>query len=214
MDYKHYQQVRNAAWKILLDLKIKTLPVNPAAILSKLGISVGSYIENQNLIKHYHLEQVVKNSSGLTLHTQEKLIVLFNSTESKERIRFTLAHELGHIVCGHVSKGSVTLRNKEPGNNDNKIEREANMFAARLLAPACVLYECGLFDTDSISRVCGISLQSASFRLQRLRLLENRNQKFLETKGHGCFYQSSLEIKLREQFGEFISRLKNEDQRF
>lgn len=211
MNYKHYQKVRNAAWQILLDLKIESLPVNPAAIFLQLGIPIGSYIENQNLIKHYHLEQVTKNSSGLTLHTESKLIVLFNSTESKERIRFTLAHELGHIVCGHVYKGSVTLRNKEPGNNDNKIEREANMFAARLLAPSCVLHECHLFDTESISRVCGISIQSAAFRLQRLKLLEDRNQTFLETKGHGCFYQSFLEIELRKQFDQFINHLRNGD---
>lgn len=51
MNYKDYQKARNAAWKILLDMGIQALPVNPAEILTKLGIPIGRYSNNQKLIR-------------------------------------------------------------------------------------------------------------------------------------------------------------------
>lgn len=211
MDYKDYQNSRNAAWKLLLDLDIQTLPVNPGEILKKIGIPFGTYRKNQKLIQHYRLEKIAKTSSAFTLYITDVPIVLFDDTEMKERIRFSLAHELGHIICGHLSHGQITLRNKEPSKGDDRIEREANMFAARLLAPVCVFHEVQIFDAERISEICGISMQSATFRSERLKLLEERNKKFYIEKGHGCYYQSPLERQLLEQFQDYINHLKSGD---
>jgi len=63
----------------------------------------------------------------------EAAYILINSDKSRVRRRFTIAHELGHLVAGHLRRGQVvideTLNEREPQ------EREANAFAAGLLMP-------------------------------------------------------------------------------
>jgi Zn-dependent peptidase ImmA (M78 family)/DNA-binding XRE family transcriptional regulator len=60
--------------------------------------------------------------------------VLINSDKSRVRRRFTIAHELGHLVVGHLRRGQIvideTLTERAPQ------EREANAFAAGLLMTA------------------------------------------------------------------------------
>lgn len=77
----------------------------------------------------------------------------------------------------------------------NEAEQEANVFARDLLAPACVLHELHLSSAKEISRVCNISMQSATIRAERMKELEKRN----------AFYLHPLEREVRKQFEKFIS---------
>lgn len=62
-------------------------------------------------------------------HTDDVKIILYNSDiESKGRILWSKAHELGHIVLKHKQQGE-------------KEEIEANTFASQLLLPQCLLKE-------------------------------------------------------------------------
>jgi len=54
-------------------------------------------------------------------------------------------------------------------------------------------------------KYCDITQTAANFRLKRLMLLENRNERFLRERGHGCYYISPLEQKVRQQFDEYIN---------
>lgn len=62
-----------------------------------------------------------------------------NADESPKRQNFTIAHELGHFLLGHLnsSEYSVLYRNNEL--SDSPLEREANCFAANLLVPEKLL---------------------------------------------------------------------------
>lgn len=100
-------------------------------------------------------------------------IILVNKGDSAERQRFTAAHELGHIMLGHV--GKYKLVNREPSPNDNPIEQAANVFASRLLAPACVLWGCNIHTADEIAVNCKISRQAAEYRAARMEILYKRN---------------------------------------
>ena len=73
-------------------------------------------------------------------------------------------------------------------------EREANMFAARILMPMCVLRECNALTAARISNLCGTSLQASQYRADRLNILIERNK----------FYTSRLEQKVITQFKKFI----------
>lgn len=159
-----------------------------------LGIQVKSY------------ESTDGNDGYCKMYPNEPFIFV-NMLCSKNRQRFTVAHELGHIVLGHV--GKYTLINREPSVNDNPIEAEANVFASRLLAPACVLHEIGVKSPQEISELCGISLQSAEIRFQRFLELEERNTKFIAEKGVGCYYLSPLEKQVANQFESFILEKKS-----
>ena len=118
------------------------------------------------------------------------------------RQRFTIAHELGHILL-HGGNG---LYNREPSESDNPIEQEANIFASRLLAPACVLWGLGVTSAQQISELCNISLQSAEFRMRRMNELYEREKRFLNMYNKSCFLISELERKVYRQFSEYIQQ--------
>ena len=191
MEYYEYMHVRDLVWKILLKYPIASLPVNIVKLCKRLDIAV-KYFDDD------------KREDGEAQIIGDDPIIFIRRTLSVERKRFTIAHELGHILLGHV--GKYTLVNREPAPTDNPIEQQANVFASRLLAPACVLHEMRSFSAEEIIPLCGISRQSAIFRLKRLMLLEQRESYFMNRYGHGCFYIIPLEVQVRIQFDDFIRK--------
>jgi len=64
---------------------------------------------------------------GLTLTNGDVTLILYDDTiPSRERIVFTVAHELGHLYLGHTETSPRT-------------EREADAFAASFLMPEAVI---------------------------------------------------------------------------
>jgi len=183
MNYKDYQNARDAAWKLLIDLNIKELPVKTGKVCRALGVVVRYYIPTDG-------------SDGKSLIVAGKPVILVSSEVPLARQRFTAAHELGHILLGHV--GKYDLVNREPDQRDNPIEQAANVFASRLLAPACVLWGCGAETPEQIATLCGISHQAAEFRAERMAVLYQRNK----------FLTSPLERQVFEQFTDYIAANK------
>lgn len=83
---------------------------------------------------------------------------------------------------------------REPDPGDNPIEQAANVFASRLLAPACVLWGCGVQSAEDIEQLCDISRAAAEFRWTRMQELYRR-QRFLT---------SPLERLVYDQFADYI----------
>lgn len=179
MNYKDYQNSRDLAWEILVRERICELPVSVSSICRNMGIP----------IKLYNADD---DNSGYSTIIDGKPIIFVKSTELAERQRFTAAHELGHILLGHV--GKYKLVNREPSDNDNPIEQAANVFASRLLAPACVLWGCNICTAEQIAVNCKISVQSAEYRQKRMEILYRRN----------AFLTSPLERKVYENFSKYI----------
>ena len=181
MDYKDYQHSRDMAWRILLDLHVTELPVKVTDVCRQLGVTVKLY-------------DPPDDNDGCSLILNGVPIILVRRDMYPPRQRFTTAHELGHILLGHV--GQYPLVNREPQATDNPIEQAANVFAARLLAPACVLWGCGVQSAADIERLCHVSRQAAEYRMERMRLLYAR----------GRFLTSPLEGAVYRQFEEYIKK--------
>lgn len=181
MNYNKYKDARDAAWRILIDERIKELPVPIVKICRDLDISVKVNTALRN-----------KVNSGQSMIINDKAFVFVAPDCPNHRLRFTVAHELGHIVLGHV--GKYDLVNREPSPNDNPIEQEANVFASRILAPACVLWGLRVSSAKEISDLCDISLSAATSRFERYQLLLKRDR----------FLTSPLEQEVYDLFSDFI----------
>lgn len=199
LDYRDYQNARDASWRILLDCKIDRLPVRLNDICRNLKIRALTYGQNTKLIEQACLSQAVHRTDGLTFYIGETPIILFDEKMLPARAKFTVAHELGHIILGHVKPGGVTKLNREPHPNDEPEERAANIFAARLLAPACVLWGLDVHTTEKIMELCHISRQAAQFRAHRMEELYRRNK----------FLISPLEREVYQQFQPFIQEYRH-----
>lgn len=200
MNYSKYQKSRDLSWEVLIKNNISELPVKVSGICSHMDIKVISYSAGKSLIDRLNMQRLIKSSDGFTYGGA----IFYNDGCSVARQRFTVAHELGHILL----HGGHGVYNREPCENDNPIEQEANVFASRLLAPACVLWGLGIANAQQISDFCNISRQSAEFRMKRMQELYNRESGFLKKYKKSCFLTSPLERAVYSQFFDYISSHK------
>lgn len=180
MNYRKYKESRNLAWRILVGEGVTKLPVDIVQLCRNMGIRVQYY------------SSTVDGDDGYCTILFGRPRIFVRKECSPERQRFTIAHELGHILLGHV--GQYNLVNREPNAKDNPIEQEANVFASRILAPACVLWALDARTPEQIAQICRISHQAASFRAKRMAILFERDR----------FLTSSIERQVYEQFSSFI----------
>lgn len=195
MNYENYKKSRNAAWEILLACRVEALPVDLNAVLQHLDVRVYAYSRGRDLLEAAGLTEAAKQASGLTFFSGTQPVILYNDAEAPQRIRFTVGHELGHLVLGHVQPGEHTRQNREPQPGDSPTEQAANRFAADLLAPACVLWGLDLHRAEDIAKVCKISIQAARFRAERMEILYQRNKFLLHPLEQAVYRQFEPYIK-------------------
>jgi hypothetical protein len=113
--------------------------------------------------------------SGMLLPAERE--VWLNVTESPERRRFTLAHELGHWVC-QVLEGRgapVMCRADEVGVGEGRaLEREANVFAAELLMPEELVRERFDGTAATTAPMFSVSEEAMAWRAYNLGLVAER----------------------------------------
>lgn len=129
-------RIRKTAYTVLRKHKI----INPSLddlvqIAKELGFDVIDYPKFSSessaevLIRELGLESFAKNGkSFLYKNNKIKLIFLCETMDAKEKL-YALAHELGHIYCGHLKNGICC------NEADMEEEHEANEFAHYLLHP-------------------------------------------------------------------------------
>ena len=185
--YRKYTNVRDAAWKTLIDYNIDRLPVYLHNICSVAGIKT---------LKNSDVHKLSEGEFGVSIKQGDVWYIVFDDSDTIQRIRFTIAHELGHIFLGHeMHYGYHTRKSNilKPA-----AETEADMFAARLLAPACVLWGIGAETAEDIAAICNISYTAADIRARRLEMLRSR----------GKFLTSPLERRVYDNFSTFIKENK------
>ena len=182
--YGAYANVRDSSWRVLLDYSVRSLPVNIVGIACASGISI---------IKNSEVNELKSTEVGASILDGEKWYIVYDDTVSKERIRFTIAHELGHIFLGHPLRLGYHARTIDTDKPET--EKQADMFAIRLLAPACVIWGLGLHTAEEIQKYFNISYSAAKVRASRMQILYERNK----------FLLSELERKVYANFEEYIS---------
>lgn len=192
-----YAQARDAAWELLIDCHITDLPVDPASICKHYGYRLISYRNGRAAIAALGLYDLITRSDGFCVHHNDKYYIFYDDTMPRERQRFTIAHELGHIRLGHLVQNQHTTINREPSAHDDLTEMQANWFAARILAPSCVLHSIHALTPTEISRVCDISITSATFRARCMKLLEQKHR----------FFAHQLEKQVAKQFESYVRRI-------
>ena len=172
MNYNDYKIARDRAWQCLIETRVNKLPINLKEVFSYYNINLKTFVNSDD-------EAFIKNNT-----------VYFNNNLNFKRVRFTLAHELGHVLLNHEN-----LTHTVHTENNNREEYQANIFARGLLMPAIVLKELNCIEPQDIANICNVSLQSAEYRSQRLKELIKRNK----------FNLSPLERQVYNNFKELIN---------
>ena len=190
MYYGLFKDIRESAWKCLLEFEIDSLPVDILKITRKAGISV---------VKNSSVGDLMPNEYAKSYFNGHRWIVIYDDTNPVEVSRFAIAHELGHFFLGHDMTHTRYKDAKQFGKRP-KAEQQADMFAIRLLAPACVIKELDLHTAEDISKYCGIPLNVARDRAKRMKTLYTRNM----------FFTDPLEKAVYDEFYSYLKRANRE----
>lgn len=125
---------------VLRDAGIDSFPVSLKQILKHYGIRLMCY-EDYCRCNEIDMRACFNlfGKDGATIENNGKYLIVYNKNQRpKDRIRFTLAHELGHIFHHHHQELGVGILQRlwvEKSLYD-VMEDEANCFARNLLCPA------------------------------------------------------------------------------
>jgi Zn-dependent peptidase ImmA (M78 family) len=146
---------------------INWLPVDPFEIYKHYEWGLYSCSEVEMIYKQKDPFSILREGIDAKTYKDSKgtYITIYNETMSLERIRWTLAHEIGHIYLRHLIDFAETNVLKGLTLDQYKVlEREAHIFASELLAPIAVLKLIGATKSSSIMEVCYISQEAADNR--------------------------------------------------
>ena len=163
------------AARVLASVGVKEPPVDVEKLAKLLGATVV-------------LEALDSEVSGLLYRHPEQVVIAVNRDHPTTRRRFTVAHELGHLVLhqgrpvivDHVVRARINLRDAASSLATEREEIEANRFAASLLMPPEFVHahmQNALRprrDEDAtiqyLARKFGVSVQAMEIRLTNLGL--------------------------------------------
>lgn len=118
--------------------------------------------ENQIQVLSHHFSN--HKIEGLTIADELGVSFSYERENPKVKQNFTLCHELGHFILKHDGNYFA----ESIGNQENLLEREANIFSAVVLMPDIVLlskiyYSCDTF--HQVQNSLEVSKQALFFRL-------------------------------------------------
>lgn len=181
----NYKAIKNQAYDFLERYTDGKLPINLVHIinqLDKLHLMKYSTFAKQHDLPLLHVIEYFQSEDGALWYqpATETYILLYNDTvENKERIRFTIAHELGHYVLKHNELTDKTIISRGGLTNEeyDLFEQEANFFAKHLLVPFPVLGNYLQFfnemDVAFIQQVFHVSYTVASYVIKNLKSMQS-----------------------------------------
>lgn len=146
-DIPDYDLATNKAYEVLLKLHISSLPVDVQTILNNFSnvklVTYTAFCKRFSISKSDFFAMGV-SSYGFTFRKPHDSIVLYDDCQDECIIRFTLAHELGHLYLLHMKE-------------DQKSNREANCFARNFLCPIPVVNSWGLNSVEDYVDIFNVS---------------------------------------------------------
>ena len=159
------------AASFLAEHQITQLPVDPQAIIRQCGWSTKSYssvVKNSPDIDTVdELIAELNSPDAATLFSNTKIAILYNDTVAiPERIRFSLCHEIGHLILEHFTDFDVDNLSEYA---KAALETEANVFAANLMSPVGVLMLLQHPEREQHRHIFGMSRQAWQMRLKTMQ---------------------------------------------
>jgi Zn-dependent peptidase ImmA (M78 family) len=148
------------ASELIKDAGIKCAPVSLVSVIQHLQTK-----HNLDVVSDYFSQKI----SGLLVTSMKEGVeyatIGFNKNHHWNRRRFTIAHEIGHLLLRH---SCVPIDGKKSHN-----EREADLFASELLMPPAIFRDDfkRLRDIPSLAQLYRVSPQALTIRLKELRLV-------------------------------------------
>lgn len=180
---ERYDQIEAAVTNMFINHDIRNIPIDCFEIASKMHIILKPYSK----LSEYGLKEAIGISEdgfctlleneGVEPFKYSQWYIFYNDLKPKLRIRFTIMHEIGHIVLEHTEKSDLA-------------EAEANFFAKYALAPPPLVHEIHADDYLDVAKEFNVSRQCAYYAFKNYKNWLN----------YGGEYYKENEIDLLAQF--------------
>ncbi len=232
-NFTKYYAIYCKSQEILNTLNISSFPIDLQKICDDLGILLfkkSDYLEYHKLAGNIFPKiKIDDGKSYLTYKNGNKLYVIIYDDKPYWRGRFTNAHELGHVLLGHLNDSRLSL---DRGGIDRalycELENEADVFAGNFLAPPTLIHEKLTshyfpYTASTIRNTFHISTQAAKHsindyklwlycdRLDDEKLLLKRCKKDIHY--HRCLNCNSVSFVIDAEFCE-VCGVRNNFDRF
>lgn len=171
------RSAEDAATQILKEMGIHSVPIPVERVALQLGLQVERALLGDDV-------------SGLLVVQDSRGVIGVSAAHAPVRQRFTIAHEIGHFLLHREAMPVfidkqffkpyfAAFRDNRSSTGEDRLEREANSFAAALLMPAALVREAiaqlqvDVADEDAIDELAkrfGVSRQAMTFRVANLSI--------------------------------------------
>lgn len=187
------EEIKRIALSIRIPFAENKFSTNLDLVIDKIRENYGYEIEldygkNISADNISMLPFFVENSGMVEKNGEKGFKIILSPYEGESRKRFTISHEIGHIVLGHLNSFPIGDKIEEPRNNflarsvvfdkNSTEEIEANDFAAELLMPEFLIEE--YFQNAKKISIKDIELASTRFSVSKAAMMVRLN--YLEYK--------------------------------
>jgi Zn-dependent peptidase ImmA (M78 family) len=158
-----FKGVRSKAQEVLKENLIYSPPIDAYEIARNYGVNV----------MNKPFPDKIKDIAGFIIFNEHKIYV--NAADSLHRRRFTVAHELGHLLLHEKfleqnPELGVLARRPLGRKDDDPLEQEANCFAANLLVPGSMLERYKNENPNLVAEIFGVSPDVIGYRMKNLNM--------------------------------------------
>lgn len=165
---------------------IQWLPVDPMKVIRNEKIKALEYTEFSRIVQE-PIPSIIREygDDGFTTIVNGVYTIIYNKEHASARIRWTLMHEISHIMLGHLNERmEIAAR----GSHRDKYDLQADAFTANILAPLPVLCLCEADTAEKIKYISGLSNQASEIRLRELQQADIKISDLLKYKEQFCNY--------------------------
>ena len=144
-----YDELERTVVELLEDYRFNHFPLDIFGLCNAIGVVCVPYFV---LDEDDAIAANAVSEDGFTIWIEGHPIIVYNEGNKPERIRFTLAHELAHVILDH-------------GESTSETESEANWFAEYLLAPTALVVRRRINDTEDVMDYFNVGNDCASYVL-------------------------------------------------
>jgi len=207
-----YRYIENIIYKIYNELPRLSFPIHPEEIVKLIpNCRIMTYKEfaKMNCCTVMQVSHICQSDFGCSHFDQvfNRFLIIYNDEifygNSFGKQRWTIAHEIGHILCGHFQSLAASNEPLEFNDvfdeynyyfNDEKddYEIEADFFAANLLSPLVMFEVFDIKDANSARWKFGLSQTASKNRYNQYVKWRDRGYHFNWDKAISHLYSQKL----------------------
>lgn len=176
-DRPRFDYVTQTAYKFLLECGYTTFPISPFDVLDELKdyVICLPWSEAKRIFKSddpFHLRKIKAEGRTIRMRDTGMYYIVYDDVNinSPDRISWTIMHEIGHIILGHLVEFDETALNRGGMNGQQYgvLEVEAHYFAAEFLMPTAILRYFNGITVNEIALLFGVSDEAAKKKYKRV----------------------------------------------